>query len=188
MYIISIGALFERHKSGAGRRLGVLMKKYFILFFIVALPFACYAQSDGLSVGGAFGFLNDRLDFGKIGGDRDYYFAQISYFHEFGLFRNAFFHLEPFLVYINQPNDGVDAGLNLLLRYYLPTSRGSSLFFSLGSGGAYTSIGFKEQGTHFLLMLQGGIGFRWRNFFIEDRLRHYSNAGLAHPIVKSMPI
>lgn len=40
---------------------------------------------------------------------------------------------------------------------------------------------FKEQGAHFLFSPQVGIGFRWGSFFIENRLRHYSNAHLAEP-------
>jgi hypothetical protein len=67
------------------------------------------------------------------------------------------------------------------LRYYLSVSAKSSFFFDLGTGDAYTSIHFKEQGTHWLFILQGGLGLKWRNFFIEDRFRHYSNAGTAHP-------
>ncbi len=157
------------------------MKRAVVLLFIVALPLTCYGQNDGLSVGGGFGFLNGDQPLGKIGGKRDYYFGQISYFHEFHLYKNGFLHLEPFLAYTNQPNDGIDAGLNVLLRYYLPVSAKSSFFLDFGSGAAYTSIRFKEQGTHWLTMVQGGIGFKWKNFFIVDRLRHYSNAGLASP-------
>ncbi len=46
---------------------------------------------------------------------------------------------------------------------------------------AYTSIGFKEQGTHLLFILQGGVGYRYKSFFVEDRVRHYSNGGTARP-------
>ncbi len=157
------------------------MKTIVVLFVVAALPFTCYAQNNGLSVGGGFGFLNGNNGLGKIAGDKDYYFGQVSYFHEFRLFRNAFIHLEPFLAYIRQPNDGADMGLNALLRYYLPTSAKSDLFFSAGSGAAYTTVHFHDQGAHLLFMLQGGIGFKWKNFFIEDRFRHYSNAGLSSP-------
>ncbi len=59
--------------------------------------------------------------------------------------------------------------------------RESSLFFRAGSGAAYTTIHFHDQDAHLLFMLQGGIGFKWQTFFIEDRFRHYSNAGLASP-------
>ena len=157
------------------------MKWIAILLFIVALPLTCYGQSNGLLIGGGFGFLNGDQPVGKIGGHRDYYFAQIAYFHEFHLLWNGFLHVEPFLAYIGQPNDGIDAGLNVLLRYYLPVSARNSFFFDFGTGAAYTSIRFKEQGTHWLFMVQGGFGFKWKNFFIEDRFRHYSNAATAHP-------
>ncbi len=156
------------------------MKKIFLLLFLFSSPLTCYAENNGLSVGYGFGFLNPRQNFGKSEFDRNYDFAQISYFHEFQLVKDLFFHLEPYLAYINQPNNGMDVGLNLLLRYYVNFEK-SSLFMSLGSGGAYSTIAFEEQGTHAFFILQGGIGYKWRNLFIEDRFRHYSNAGLAHP-------
>ena len=50
-----------------------------------------------------------------------------------------------------------------------------------GVGVAYTTIAFEEQGTHFLFILQAGLGLRYENFFIENRLRHYSNGGTESP-------
>jgi hypothetical protein len=46
---------------------------------------------------------------------------------------------------------------------------------------AYTTIGFKEQGTRLLFILEGGVGYKFKNFYVEDRLCHYSNAGTARP-------
>jgi hypothetical protein len=40
-----------------------------------------------------------------------------------------------------------------------------------------------EQGTHNFFILAGGIGFKWGNFSLENRFRHYSNASLARPNV-----
>jgi hypothetical protein len=42
-------------------------------------------------------------------------------------------------------------------------------------------VDFKEQGTHLLFILQAGIGFQWKKFFIENRFRHYSNSNTAQP-------
>ena len=50
-----------------------------------------------------------------------------------------------------------------------------------GPGMAYTTVGFQEQGTHLLFILQGGVGYRYKNFFVEDMIRHYTNAGIATP-------
>jgi hypothetical protein len=77
---------------------------------------------------------------------------------------------------MNVNPEGMDIGLDLFFRYYP-----KKLFFSLGGGGTYTRIQFIEQTHHYLFILQGGMGYRWKNFFIEDRFRHYSNAGLASP-------
>jgi hypothetical protein len=158
----------------------VVMKKTLILFFLFALPLTCYAQNNGASVGYGFGFLNIHERIGKVERHQNYNFVPFAYFHEFHLIKDLFFHVEPYLAYINQPNNGVDVGLNLLLRYYVNFEK-SSLFVDLGSGGAYTSIAFKGQNTHGLFILQGGIGYKWKKFFIEDRFRHYSNASLSYP-------
>lgn len=134
-----------------------------------------------MSAGYGFGFLNVDEEIGKVEHHQNYNFVHFAYFHEFHLIKDLFFHVEPYLAYINQPDNGVDAGVNLLLKYYVANFGKGSLFVDLGSGGAYTSIAFKGQGTHGLFILQGGIGLKWRNFFIENRFRHYSNAGLTYP-------
>jgi hypothetical protein len=71
----------------------VPMKKF--LFFLFTLPLTCYAQNNGLSVGYGFGFLNQHQNLGKIEFNRNYDFAQISYFREFHLIKKLFFYLEP---------------------------------------------------------------------------------------------
>ncbi|MGD9576956.1 MAG: acyloxyacyl hydrolase [Syntrophorhabdus sp.] len=52
---------------------------------------------------------------------------------------------------------------------------------NLGGGSAYTSINFKEQGTHFLFILHAGLGYKWNDFFGENRFKHYSNGSTATP-------
>jgi len=151
----------------------------FLLLFLLPVP--ALAQTHGLSLGYGFGVLNPHQEFGKVQDDRSYNFLYLSYLHEKSLFEKAFLVIEPFISYVHQPEDGLDLGFNLLFRYYLKVSDQSRLFGNLGIGAAYTSVDFKEQGSHFLFSPQVGIGFRWGRFFIENRLRHYSNAHLAEP-------
>jgi hypothetical protein len=122
----------------------VVMKKTLILFFLFTLPLTGYAQDNGLSVGYGFGFLNHHRNSGKIEFGRDYDFAQISYFREFHLIKDLFFHLEPFLAYVNQPNNRVDMGLNLLLRYYVNLGK-NSLFMNAGSGALIRASPLKNK-------------------------------------------
>jgi hypothetical protein len=154
------------------RRPIVMARKGILFIFCFLLPSNCYAQNNGFSLG--YGFGVSQL--GKIEGNRSYNFLQAAYSHEFQIIKDFFFVGEPYLAYINEPDRGMDIGLGLFLRYYL-----RNFFFSLGGGGAYTGVHFQEQTHHYLFMLQGGIGYKWKNFFIEDRFRHYSNAGLASP-------
>jgi hypothetical protein len=72
-------------------------------------------------------------------------------------------------------------GVNLGLKVY-PFSRDHSGFFvTMGTGGAYSTIDFVEQGKHAFFILQGSVGYRYKNFFVEDKFRHYSNGGTAWP-------
>lgn len=158
------------------------MKKRHLLFLLLfLLPVPALAQTHGLSLGYGFGALNPHQEFGKVQDDRSYNFLYLSYLHEKSLFEKAFLVIEPFISYVHQPEDGLDLGFNLLFRYYLKVGEKFHLFGNLGVGAAYTSVDFKEQGAHFLFSPQVGIGFRWGSFFIENRLRHYSNAHLAEP-------
>jgi len=151
----------------------------FLLLFLLPIP--AWSQTHGLSAGYGFGVLNPHQEFGKVQDDRSYNFLYLSYLHEKSLFEKAFLVIEPFLSYVHKPEDGLDVGFNLLFRYYLKIGEKSLLFGNLGIGAAYTSVDFKEQGTHFLFSPQVGIGFRWGRFSIENRLRHYSNANTADP-------
>lgn len=154
------------------RRPIFVTKKGILFIFCILLPQNCYAQNNSFYLGYGFGITK----LGKIEGDRSYNFFQAAYSHEFPIIKDFFLVGEPFLAFLNEPEKGMDIGLGLFFRYYL-----KDLFFSLGGGGAYTSVHFQEQTHHYLFILQGGIGYKWKNFFIEDRFRHYSNAGLASP-------
>ncbi len=151
-------------------------KSAVFLLFLVLLPGISYAQQNGVSLGYGFGIFNTHGGLGEIENHRDYRFLQAAYFHEFSITRRFFFVTEPYLAFTSRPETGTDAGLGLMFRYKL-----GNFFLSWGGGGAYTSIRFEEQGTHYLFILQAGLGYNWRNFFIENRFRHYSNGGLASP-------
>jgi hypothetical protein len=151
----------------------------FLLLFLLPVP--AFGQTSALSLGYGFGVLNPHQEFGKVQDDRSYNFLYLSYLREKSLFEKAFGVVEPFITYVHKPEAGLEVGFNLLFRYYLKVGDESLLFGNLGMGAAYTSVDFKEQGTHFLFSPQVGIGFRRGRLFIENRLRHYSNAHLAEP-------
>jgi len=104
-------------------------------------------------------------------------------FYHFSLARenriNGRFYLvaEPFLAYQARPHEGIDLGFGLSGKYYIT----KNFYMNLGVGIAYTTYGFKEQGTHLPFIIQAGIGYRGKRFFIEDRFKHYSNGGLSRP-------
>ena len=145
------------------------------------LPVNSYAGEQGLTFGYGFAALNNQTATGEVEGGKTYDFLQVAYFYENPYWKKASFVVEPFAAYINRPDAGVDAGFDLLLRWHPFNSAPNGLFFDVGAGTAYTSISFEEQGTHLLGILAAGIGFRYGNFFIEDRLRHYSNGNTAFP-------
>ncbi len=145
-------------------------------------PALSFAGDHGFSLGFGFGAFNKGKTTGKVEGDRPYNFIQAMYVYEKPLSPKELAVLgEPFGAYVNRPEPGFDLGLDFGLRYYPFTTDRSGLYLTAGPGMAYTTIGFKEQGTHLLFILEGGLGYRYKNFFIEDTIRHYSNAGTASP-------
>jgi hypothetical protein len=152
-----------------------------ILGFLI-FPFTGHADQQGFSVGYGFGLLNKSMEFGRLRGTNGYYdFAQFTYAYEKNLAGTVNLLLEPFLAVINRPDNGLDTGLGVSGKYYFGKKNHEGLFLTLGTGASYTTVAFQEQGTHLLFILQGGIGYQWQHFYIENRFRHYSNGGLSSP-------
>jgi hypothetical protein len=147
---------------------------------LIALQTPAWPTEQALSIGYGFSLFSNGKDSGKIE-DGNYDFFQAAYLYEKPLSVRWMLLVEPFAAYINRPVEGVDVGLNLGLKVYPFTQHRSGFFFTMGTGAAYTSVKFAEQGTHLLFILQGSVGYRYRNFFIEDRWRHYSNSNTASP-------
>jgi hypothetical protein len=147
----------------------------------VLLPVITYAQQNSLAIGYGFGAFNDKAP-PKLQSDDYYRYIHIVYGYERQMFSpHIQLLLEPYVDYVMKPHDGLDVGLGVSLKFYPFNEKRKGLFFVAGTGAAYTTIGFKEQGTHAPFILQGGVGYQWDRIFIENRFRHYSNAGLASP-------
>jgi hypothetical protein len=159
------------------RYLLLLLPSFLLLF----LSIESHAGEQGLSVSYGFAAFNDHTSTGKVEGGKEYDFLQLAYLHESPYWTKASFVVEPFAAYVNRPESGIDVGFDLLLRWYPSDRTRSGFYFDVGAGAAYTSISFKEQGTHLLGILVGGVGFRYKSFFVEDRFRHYSNGHSAYP-------
>ena len=147
---------------------------------LVVLSQLAWAAEEDFSLGYGFALWSGRHSVGNTA-EGPYDFVQGSYFYEYPLSPRWLIQAGPYLAYVNRPTDGVDAGVNLGIKVYPFTLDHSGFFFTAGTGGAYSTIAFSEQGTHAFFILQGSIGYRYKNFFIEDRFRHYSNGGLAYP-------
>ncbi|MGD0233822.1 MAG: acyloxyacyl hydrolase [Syntrophorhabdales bacterium] len=139
-----------------------------------------WASENNFSVGYGFALWSEKHSVGNIA-EGPYNFVQAAYSHEMPISQKWLIQAGPYLAYVMRPTDGVDVGLNLGVKAY-PFSRDhSGFFFTLGTGGAYSTIAYTEQATHAFFILQGSIGYRYKNFYIEDRYRHYSNAGTSSP-------
>lgn len=162
-----------------------MWKRLFMIVGVVTVlgcPLYCAGDDNAITAGYGFGIFNLDADFGRLREDNgNYYFYQLAYAREKSLVKTLCLLVEPFVAYVNDPRSGLDAGMTLSLKYYFGKENKNSLFATLGTGAAYTTIKFEEQGTHFLFILQGGIGYRWNNYFIENRFRHYSNGGTERP-------
>lgn len=152
-----------------------------IVLLTITLAHSAISAEHAVTVGYGFGFLNVHKRSLRIEGGRNYDFFQGSYLYERpSHYPKVAVVFEPFGAYINRPNDGVDVGLNSGLKWY-PFEAGKGFYVSPQVGIAYTTIKFKEQGTHLLFILQATFGYRYKNFFIEDRFKHYSNGATADP-------
>jgi hypothetical protein len=153
-----------------------------LLFFIVALvPPAASAVNEGMMVGFGTAMFNPKHAEGRLEGGK-YNFVQIAYAKEFPLYKKSLnAYVEPSLTYVSRPNDGVEGGIGAGIRYFFGGQEYRGFYATAGTGLSYTSIKFKEQGNHGLFILAAGLGYRWKSFFLEDRFRHYSNAGLTRP-------
>jgi hypothetical protein len=162
------------------------MKRFFfaLLVIIALLTLPHWVQAaeaeHALSVGYGFALFNSAQAAGKIE-EGSYDFVLASYFYEKPLSSGVLLQVGPYLSYVMRPTTGFDVGLNLGIKVYPFSKDYSGFFFTVGTGGAYTSVDFTEQGQHALFIIQGSIGYRYKNFFIEDRWRHYSNGNTAWP-------
>jgi hypothetical protein len=163
------------------------MKKLLLSVFLICLlplfvPVSGFAAEQGVSAGYGFAFLNPHKRVGRLENSEQYDFFRFAYIYERPIcVNNVAIVTEPWAAYINRPRDGADVGLDLLLKYYPLRHNEWRLFVTAGVGAAYTTIDFKEQGEHFMFILQGSVGLRYKNYFIENRFRHYSNGGTSSP-------
>jgi hypothetical protein len=158
------------------------LSAFLLVIALLLLPHAVSpAQADNaFSVGYGFALWNNGQTAGKIE-EGNYDFFQAAYLYEHPLSPRWALLVEPFAAYVNRPVDGVDVGFNLGVKVYPFSTDHQGFFFTAGTGSAYTSVNFKEQGTHLLFILQASIGYRYQDFFIENRWRHYSNGNTASP-------
>ena len=145
-------------------------------------PMSGWCADQGFSLGYGMAAFNKDRSFGKLEGDKPYNFIQATYIYEKPLSaKELAFLIEPFAAYVAQTyrwgRCGPRPGTQILSLQHGPTG----LLRDRRPGMAYTSVGFQEQGTHLLFILQGGVGYRYKSFFVEDSVRHYSNGGTAAP-------
>lgn len=159
---------------------GLLSTGMFLLFMLMFV-FNCPADQQTISVGYGLGMLNNDNRVGHLWCNDYYDFGVLTYAYEKSITSKFNITAEPFLGYVNRPQEGIDVGLTLNAKYYFTSSTNKGLFGSIGGGGVYTTIGFKDQGTHGLFILQGSAGYAWEHLFVEAEFRHYSNSAMAHP-------
>jgi hypothetical protein len=154
-----------------------------VLLFIscLLLPLAVSAMNQGLMVGFGTAMFNPKHAEGRLE-DGKYNFIQLAFVTEYPLWKKSMnFYLEPFLSFVNRPNDGVEGGMGTGIKYFFSGHEYRGFYGTVGTGLSYSTIKFREQGTHTHFILSAGLGYRWKSFFLEDRFRHFSNGGLSRP-------
>jgi hypothetical protein len=163
------------------RRLAAIMPAVACLLVLPLALIPTSSAEQAASAGYGFGVWNGGGT-GHIENNLRYDYATFSYLYEKSFAPQVAFVVEPFCNLVNRPNNGLDIGFSVYLKAYLPEVRPQERFYlTAGAGAAYTSIAFREQGTHGLFVLQGALGYRHNRFFVEDRFHHYSNGNFARP-------
>jgi len=163
-------------KNFSASRIYLLTFTTLVLTFSFALT--TFANNIIVSAGYGFAFLNPERKIYRLRDTKGLYdFYHVSLAKEHPIYSQISIVAEPFIVYQARPDDGLDFGFTISGKYYMT----KNFYVHVGVGIAYTTYGFKEQGTHLPFILQGGIGYRWKRFFIEDRFKHYSNGGISRP-------
>jgi len=156
------------------------LQSFLMIAALLALSHPVWGSENNFSVGYGFALLSQGHGFGRIE-EGSYNFVQAAYSHEMPLSQKWLVEAGPFLSYVIDPTEGIDVGVNLGVKVYPFNPDRSGFFFTMGTGAAYSTIKYSEQGKHEFFILQGSIGYRYKSFFIEDRYRHYSNGGLSSP-------
>ena len=153
-----------------------------LLAILLSAGRAAWCADSAFSLGYGFAAWNMGRPTFKVEGDRRYDFVQATYMYERPfLWQGLKLLVEPFASYVPDPATGTDLGVGLGFKYY-PFGRHEDGFYLMGGTGlAYSTIKFEEQGTHLFIIGQGGIGYRFGRFFIENRFRHFSNGHTAAP-------
>jgi len=151
------------------------------LLVFLLLPSTAFAGEHAVSLGYGIGILNSGTSIGHVEGGDNYNFTQVTYLYEEPYWKRGSVAIEPFAAYVAKPDAGVDVGFSLLLRWYPFNGNHRGAYVDLGAGTAYTSVAFPRQGTHFLGILAGGLGYKNDAYFVQARFRHYSNGNTAHP-------
>ena len=105
----------------------------------------------GFSLGYGFAAFNQGKSTGKVEGGKSYNFVQATYVYEKPFsWKELALLVEPFGSYVANPATGADLGVGLGLKYYpfKASTNYGGLYLTGGSGMAYSTIGFQEQGTH----------------------------------------
>ena len=122
---------------------GKMKNLIFVLSCILVLfttPIAGLSAENGILAGYGFGLFNkDHSGTNVQGGNYDY--IQVAYLHERQLGGRVNWVLEPFVSYINRPDEGLDGGLSLYVKAYLDRERVQGFYATVGVGILYTSGG-----------------------------------------------
>ncbi len=125
-------------------------------------------------------------------------FEAVPIFMRFGFYMNSLLGIkdrngtlqlafEPFANPVIKPDSGVEAGLDVFIRYLYPVSSSVKLVSEIGTGPMYLSVKTAEQGKGgFNFLNQFGVGAQLAlsgnsALTIGYRFRHLSDAGISQP-------
>ncbi len=171
------------------------MKKFFVCLLVLCsvVLYVPNGYSKGLSsigflTGYMKGSLEDKPDYEVVPLMLSFGFDLKPLAEKIGVDTKGIleFQVEPFINPVIEPENSIETGVNLLIKYAFPLNKKLMPYIKFGAGPSFMGMDIREQGTRFNFVDTAGAGLSWfikKNLSVdlEYRFRHLSNASIDSP-------
>ena len=126
---------------------------------------------NAFSVGYGFAAFNLQRQTGKLEGGKRYDFEWYRTHTKDPFYGKGWSCWSWYAAYVQDPTNGTDFGVGIGFKYYpFNKDKNDGFFMTAGTGMAYSTIGFEEQGTHLFFIGQGGLNLPFRQLLYRRQV------------------